>query len=452
MADDGKREIWATLETSTFDGVPFFVESISISGGRKATAKPIINSHEQVVDDVGLQQRVYNIRGFITARYRAANASVTDTVDEMTELSAARKEREKNSGTPPVLEEGPLEVGSSAGKISDDYRAMRKELTAAFESPGPKTFVHPIEGTIEKLICTKFSIDESMKEVGIGRFQATFVRQTVQPMPKPVEGAAAEVEGLSKVVDVAATAEIVNNVEISAFAKAVDFVAEKLSAVYAAGLVVAEAVETVTDAMDQFQRDIAAAEAAVFGVVGDVVGIAESINGVFESINGLFALPGAAFQALQNGFDFGGLDIDFDFSTPSGAQRKRNQSALNASVQSRYLSQAYLAALDLPYVTTDDVAVVEGILEAQHRKIVDGDEAGDELKGALTDLRESFFAFLGAAKLNARSIVEQDVTTTTPRVLSYMLYEDDEDAATVAGLNDVFAYEIISGAVSVLSK
>lgn len=451
MADDGKRELWATLLPSSFRGVPFFVESISVTGGRKATAKPIINSDEQIVDDIGMLQRTYAVRGFIVAKYRKANATVADTTAEIQELQEERAAREKKTG---VLEKGDLQVGSKQGTIDADYREMRLILTTAFELRGPGKLIHPVEGIIEDLVCKTFSIDESMKEVGIGRFSATFVRETVQPVPEPVVGAKDEV--LGKIDEAAAAADVQIEEEWSvdqAFNDAYEFSAEKLSSVYTGALKdVAEAAVTGIDNMEQFQRNIAELEAGVFAVVGDALQVASTVRGVFDSLNGLFPLPAAAFQALQNGFDFGDLDIDFDFSTPSGKQKKKNQGALNASVQCDYLIEAYRVGLDLDYVTTDDVALVETILEAQHRKIVDGDEADDCLKDAMTSLRESFFDFLGAARLTARSLVEEDVATTTPRVLAYMLYENVDDTDSIAGLNDVVAYETISGVVTVLSE
>lgn len=450
MADNGRRELWQTLEPSTFRSIPWFVESISVSGGRKAFAKPIVNSSEQVVNDVGLKQRTYVVRGFITATYVQASATAQETLDEIATLTEARAAREAKTG---VLETGTISLGQNVGNIQADYREMRLILTTAFELPGSASLVHPIEGEIRNLICTEFTIDEAMSEVGIGRVNATFIRETTTPIPEPVKGAKQEVLGFADAAEEAADAQISDEWAVTtAFVNGVEFAAGKLSDAYALGLVVAESVETVTDAMDQFQRDIAQLEADVFAVVGEAVSVADSIKGVFTSINGLFSLPAAAFQALQNGFDFGGTDIDFDFSTPSGKQKKANQSALNSAVQCRYLTEAYRVGVDLEYVTTADVALVETILEAQHRKIVDGDEANDCVKDSLTTLRESFFGFLADAKLNARTIVEEETTTTTPRVLSYLLYESDDDADTIAGLNDVLAYQLLSGGVTVLSE
>lgn len=449
MADDGRREIWATLEPSSYRGIPWFVESITTSGGRKATPKAIVNSSDQIVDDVGLKQRTYQVRGLIAAKYSKVNASAQDTLEGIAEEAEARAAREKRTG---VTEKGALNLGQGDAGISADYREMRLLLTTAFELRGSASLIHHIEGEITNLICTEFSIEEAMSQVGIGRVTATFVRETTTPIPRPVGGAAEDVEGDADDADDQVDAQVIEDWSVGlALADAYEIATEQLGDAYALGLVVAESVETATDAMDKFQRDISILEADVFSVVSDAISVADSIKGVFDSLNGLFPLPAAAFAALQNGFDFGNTDLDFDFSTPSGKQKKKNQNALNASIQTRYLTQAYRAALDLEYVTTDDVALVESILEAQHRKIVDGTEASDSVKEALTSLRESFFDFLGTAKLQARGLVEEEVTTVTPRVLSYLLYEDDSETATIAGLNGVRAYETISGSVTVLS-
>lgn len=452
MADDGRREIWATLEPSTFRGVPWFIETISVAGGRKATAKPIVNSDQQVVDDVGLKQRVYKVQGYITAKYRTSKATPAETITAINEAVDQRAAREAKTG---VLETGPVIADTALGSIQRDYREVRLALSGAFEAVGSASLVHPIEGEIENLICKEFSIDESMKDVGIGRVAATFVRETTTPIPEPVVGAIQSVLAFATLADAAADAAITGPAGwavTQALVNGFEAAAAKVSDFYDKALEVSKSVATVADEMDQFIRDVAALEAIVFETVATAVGVADSVKGVFAAISGVFSLPAAAFQALQNGFDFGDTDINFDISTPSGKQKKANFDAMNVATKCRYLNEAYRVGTELDYITTQDVADVEAILEAQYRKIMDDPATDPCVRDALTALRESFFDFLGAARLQARSLVEEDVATMTPRVLAYQLYEDDADTATLAGLNGVAAYETISGAVTVLSE
>ena len=71
MADDGRNELISRLLPASFRGVRFFVRGIATSGGRKATERPIVNSDEQAVDDVGKMQRVYDVGAYVTAIYES---------------------------------------------------------------------------------------------------------------------------------------------------------------------------------------------------------------------------------------------------------------------------------------------------------------------------------------------------------------------------------------------
>ena len=422
-----RKEIWDDLEVATFRDIPWHVQSVTTGGGRKATAKPILNSSEQVVDDVGLSQRTYSVSGYLAASYYKTSPT--------TRKAAA------------ILEKLGIEVET----IKKEYRDQREELAAAFEAPGDGTFIHPFEGEIEHLVVTSYSIDESMTDVGIGRVNVEFVVRTARPIPEPIEGEKEATRGVIEESLASILADLLEEYATGENLPSALAVGGKLGAAFEAAQKVVEGVKTVVALAEKFQRTVAQLQADVFALVSDVVGIADSIKGVFSSMNALFATPFAAWEALQNGFDFGDVDVSFDFSTPSGKQKKRTFDTLNTTMQANFFLSAYTAALDLDYTTTDDVAEVEAILDAQHVKMMASDAVSDVVKDSLSTVRTSFAGFIGAARINARALTETDTPTTTPRVLAYMLYESDADAGTLAGLNSVRSFENVSGQVTVLS-
>ena len=122
MADDGRNELISRLLPASFRGVRFFVRGIATSGGRKATERPIVNSDEQAVDDVGKMQRVYDVGAYVTAIYES---TANDT------------------------------------SISVPYAQQRDLLLAALEDRTPASFVHPIEGRIDNLVARSWMLDET---------------------------------------------------------------------------------------------------------------------------------------------------------------------------------------------------------------------------------------------------------------------------------------------------
>ena len=79
VINNGLIELGASLHPGKWRGLQIYIEDIARSGGRKVTARPILNSDEQNVIDVGLKQASYSVSGVITAKYLTLLISTTYT-------------------------------------------------------------------------------------------------------------------------------------------------------------------------------------------------------------------------------------------------------------------------------------------------------------------------------------------------------------------------------------
>lgn len=414
--EDRKTEVSTRLLAGSFRGVPFYVDGASVAGGRKANERPIINSDEQVVDDVGLKQRSYAVRGYVAARYDKKIA------------------------------------GSEFG-ISSDYDQERDALLAALEKREPALLVHPIEGDIPNVVAKSWTLDESLTEAGIGRLSIEFVKETTIPVPVAETGKKEDVIGAVEDVKAAMTAIVAEQYEIDlGFVGAFFDALDKMNAVYDQVQEMADFVESAADKIGEFTQFVNDAVDTVSSIITAPIAIADAVQGAIKSVNSIFSTFAGKFKAMTNAFKFGDFDLEFDFSTPSGKQKKRNFDALNLAVQGTALAFAYDAATELDYVTVDDIELIEEILEDQHQKMIGTGNLTDEATESLILLREAFFLFLADAKVAARKVITETVTETTPRVLAYSLYESDELAASLAGLNSVETYQLLGGELQVLSE
>lgn len=416
MAQDGRIAQIARLYPATFRGVPMFISTSSVAGGRKATVRPLVNSDEQNVSDVGLKQRTYTIEGYVSARYREGS-------------------RDNDSG------------------ISSDYEEQRKRILAALESRDPGILVHPWEGEIRNLVAIDWTLNERMTEVGRGPFSITFVRHTLAPKPAADTTTTAEIEGLREACTQAYKAQIEDRwvVDLSFINGAEDAIAKVQEAVDAVddAIRVVERVEAEINGVSSALADLTS---GVASIITAPIGVATTIQNAFTAIENVFPTLAAKWDSMTSAFSFGSLDVAFDYSTPAGAQKKRNFDAINAAMQAAFLSEAYDAALGLDLSTVSTLDAVEKTLGDQHRAIVEGTEASDELKGALTDLRVAFSAFLRDARLTALKVTPATVGISTPRTLSYQFYGDDSRSADLAALNGVSSYDTLKGEVLVLSR
>ena len=419
MAESVRDNILATLLPCSFRGVPFLFDGGSVVGGHRATERGILHSTEQIVSVVGLRQRAYSIQGFIAAR---------ESVDQ-------------TSGT------------ESAVTVGATYSEHRAALLAAFEDPEPATFVHPIEGAIQGLIAHAFSISERQDEWGRGSVSVEFIRDTRKSTPVPDLGVAGVVLGAADASKASFLDSLVERWHVDpAIVGAYEDGLTKARAAFETMQTIADEAEQLTDAVDAVAQVMSEGIAAATRLILTPARLAQDIGGALSVLATIFPSAVTAFDGMVNGFTFGDLDFSIDISAPSAQTRKGNADAMNVTMKGVFLAQAYAFATGIDYVTLDEIARVEGLLDDQFGAIVDAGTATSESLDTLENLRTAFASFLDRARLSARRTTIDDTAPTTPRVLAYGLYGEDSLAATLAGLNGVLAYETIAGRVTVLSS
>lgn len=410
-----KIEISGDLHPGLWAGIPYYIESIDTTGGRKATKRPIVNSDAQRVSDTGEEQPSYVVTGWVSARYQSKD-----------------------------------EAGSP---IEQDYRTVRREIMLSIRSGTPGILQHPWEGEISGLICVHYALNETIRSAGMARLTLTFEVDTDQvlaltgiPGPDDVELEAEAVfdtfvEGWVDKLKVDITVP-------EAFTKML----ENAQAAYAEVKAVADTVESVAADITGFAAEINSAVEKTSSLLLTPIALANSFKAIFTSVANIFPTFEARFDAMVNGFDFGDTFASFNSNTYGGQSKQRNQDGLTAGMQGMFLVEAYRAGTGLELLTLDDVAAVEAKLDAQHEKLVSNpDLTPDEIDGLHT-LRSTFNTFLGEARITALEVTEADVPPHTIRTLSYALYGDDANAVTLAEINGVEKFELLEGKAQVLSS
>lgn len=416
MAASVRDDLLSTLLPCSFGGVPFGFESGTVTGGHRATERPILNSSEQILSNVGLRQRAYAIRGYIAAR---------ESIDAAT---------------------GEI-------KVVQSYAEHRRALLAAFENPEPQTLVHPIEGAIQGLLARSFAIDETPDEWGRGSVSVEFIRDTRRPTPVPDLGVASAVVAAAEKAKASFLESLAEKwgVDISIVGSFEDGLTKAREAFDSVQTIANEA-ETLTDSVDALAAVTSEGIAAAATLITLPQRLATSIGNAVSVLASVFPTVSAAFEGMILGFSFGDVDFTIDGSTPSAQLRRDNAAAMNATMKGVYLAEAYRFASGLDFLTLDEIERVEVLLDDQFNAIIDLGSATTEAIDTLENLRTAFASLLDRARLSARKTVQEDVSLTTPRVLAHDLYEDDALTETIAGLNGVFAYEALSGRVTVLSS
>ena len=108
---------------ASFRGWPFFVDSSSVSGGRRIIVHELPLRNQPIIEDLGKKQRAYTLDGYV---------------------------------------------------LGHDYTAQRDSLKTALEATGPGELIHPYYG-LKNVQISDFSISETSSEGGFAKFSISFI-------------------------------------------------------------------------------------------------------------------------------------------------------------------------------------------------------------------------------------------------------------------------------------
>lgn len=404
-------EILGTLVEASYKGAPFLMNSSNIEGGRKLADHQIADSDRQFLEDMGLRQRGYSISCIIAPRF-----------DE-------------------------------EGKILISYNNQRDGLLAALEDDsGPGELVHPWYGPIQDIVCRNWNLTENLNELGIGRITITFGISNTNITPIVEED---EFFGMQLNVDL--TLQSIEDAFVDGYNVETTFAGELKGAMDKASSFVedvrkaTEPIAILADKINSFTLLVSEFEADVASLVKDPLALADGIRNIVSSIGGLYATAEGTLIAFKNLFDFGDLDIDSQHLTPSAFRQNQNTHIFNSAVQTHALSNAYLSAAKINFLTVDEIIREVSELEIQFQKIITNVDTPIEIIEPLTDLRTSSQGFFETKKLNASKVIEVDVNPMSVRSIAYLYYGSSDAGEDVARLNGLYDYAYHTGKINILT-
>ena len=381
------------LHEASYRGAFFYIGSSEIAGGRKDAKKEFVNSDLQVIEDLGLKQRVFTINGTISDRR------------------------------------------DNAGKIITPYLQARDRLIDALEKGGIGILIHPWYGRLEDIVCRTFTLNEDTTQLGAGSISITFEVSNTDGVPASNPAVLTNVAAGNTSVIAAAIALLKDIWDISTnatgnFQAGVDKCTDFVAAVDKA----TSPIAAVSSEINEQARTVNNFSNSIVSLVSDPVAFSE----VMASIGDLYSTPERTLSAFQNLFPFGDNDIDLPYSTFIAVERKRNADAFNLTVQATALSYSYLSASEIDYTTVEAINAVEADLEAQYQKLFLNEDIEAELIDSLTDLRTTSTGFLSEQKLTASQLITIQTNPMSTRMLAFNYYGSSEDGEAIAELNDLY--------------
>jgi len=398
------------LQRASFRGIPFLVTSTGFTGGRRLVRKRFPNSDRQALEDLGLNPREFTISGVIAAQRDPSGAEIKD------------------------------------------YREVRNALIEALESRGTGVLVHPFLGRFEKVGVVSFNLSESMTSLGSSPIEITFSINDADALPKVTESVVGSITAGSETVSIAAKADVKDRFEVTeSFSGNFGDAVTKTTAVVNA---VRDAVEVIASdemAVDAFDLRTQDYEDAIFSSISNPEVLGEDTVELVNAIDDLYTNSADTFSSLSRLFDFGDDDTVITQNTAGQIERVLNRNVMNSAVQSSSLSQAYLAAAKLTFVTTNDIDDASEILENQWLKLLSAGIMGENVEESIAMLRVSAKSFFEQERDLRPRVVTVRTNLTSTNLLAYRYYGESTQGNTIAELNGFQDGAGIEGDVKVLS-
>lgn len=309
------------LQLASYKGVSFLINNTSTSGGRKDVKHEFPNSTFQTIEDLGPQQRIYQLTAIIN---------------------------------------------------EPDYISKRDNLLRVLEEGGLGILVHPFYGQIENIAARTFTLNERLGRLGDTDISITFEVSNSNGLP---------VESINTINEISQQAETMNSSIISDIALLFNVTTSFSGNFSAASTKLNNVVTSITDntravtasvsKINNFNSLVDAFLTSINSLIGDPDQLGADLDEIFTEIPGLYDTPEEQFAALSLFFDFGDDDVAINETTAGLTERKQNADVINNSVKAFSLGQAYISAADISFTTVEEVDVTANELETAFQAIKD---------------------------------------------------------------------------------
>lgn len=374
------------LRKASFRGVPFFVRAHDLSGGRRGVQHEYALRDKPSTEDLGRKGRKYSVDAYV---------------------------------------------------LGPDYMPARDALIKACEEEGPGELIHPYYGRLI-VNCFDFRVGESVRDGGMATFSLTLVESGENAFPDSIVDAQS--------ATAAAAAAMVA-------AKKVSFL-ERFSVLNKPQFIVDKAVSMVREIGDSLQGILDKAGAGKEAVAtaqktvdelrskaDELVHTPENLLGQVESAFGkvkeTVSDARALYQSMFGATDIAANDAPIQPTTETRRQEQTNQNELNELAKVYALQDASVAAVAVPYESTDDAKEIRDSL----LDVIDETAettASDDVYSALQDLRVEVVRNIPGDTQNLASVSKISLQQTKPSLaVAYDIYGSVEQESDIIKRNGI---------------
>lgn len=412
------------VRNGSYKEADFLVKKHTVHGGRKDVLHEYVNSNKQVIEDLGLKRKVFNVAAIIHG---------------------------------------------------DNYEINKRALIAALDDPEVGTLIHPFFGTLERIKCRTYTLDEDFKEFGVATFQIVFgVSDEIAIPTKATESISEIIAARDSLVGLC-SANLVSEYSVSSDKiGSLESAASKAGSFFTAFEDSVNSIGSVTEDVNEINFKIRGFGARVGSLVQAPQELADAIDDLFFTLVTVFPSTIQTLSTLKGMFDFGDDDPEqLDIPTQAIFEINKNNDVFNSTIAAYSLAFAYVALAqtdtsiseDGNPQTIDEIGFLESQLESQYGKTISNGKSKEsvisgvstqslslEILNGVTDIRSTSSRVIDEIKTKTPDILSIDVLTPTPlRILSYDLYGNTDRIDLLRSINTDPNVSFYEGEVHILN-
>jgi len=390
------------LNKASFRNVEFLYESGTTTGGRKTVVHEFVNKDTRFVEDVGKNLRTFSIIGVIHGAF---------------------------------------------------YQTRKKELEAALADKATiGILVHPLLTENVNCKCTGYSLPEDNADLGIARYEMTFLEAQPNIQPSTTGRNKALINRIYDAIYKFAE-DFLKAEAIIDFVKNINYIAQRLDSLIDVFNDIDKTIISDADDKDTYHESATTFKQNTYRIASDPDRLGADTTDLFKKFDTLAQTGEVGFYANSQLFD---PLIDNDTisnKTIELQQRNTDRGVLNGAINTLAINNMSRAAINIEYKNTLQLDDIIDKLDKAYNDLLNNPNniLSEELSQILETQRNELRKYFNVLRIIIPKVITIQTAPMPVTILTYQYYGATDNYGDIIDLNQIYNPSLIDGEVQILS-
>jgi prophage DNA circulation protein len=389
------------LQSASFKGVSFLIDSSSTGGGRKTVTHEYPNRDSRFVEDLGALQETFSIIGIIS---------------------------------------------------EPNYIQKRDALILALKTPGRGELVHPFFGSVQ-VTAKPYTLSENLTDLGIARFSMVFEASEESIFPSASLNNTSQINQLTSQTAASLQSDFASTFKVTKQYPS-NFTSAKgiLRGVSTALGIDADNILKTTAEISTFTNALLDFSEKTNSNINNPLNLARDFSFLFGDFAVIGRNAAKQLDLLKKVFGYNKDEAPILPTTIPRVERETNRQIVNSAMNVSALIYAYNTVPQLTFTTDQDIEEVQDILDGQFDYVMNNNNVSDDTIQLVKDMRVENKKFLEQEIVNAFKISTIQTQEIPMTILSFQYYGNVNNTEALIELNNEINSSFVSGDVKILTS